>query len=150
MLSNASPAIAIENINSLPNKDPLADEANLRKKQNDYFGFILYTTFGLAAVRFSRVRRAVFYYRIELNVTCSACTTFSSEISSGSAERTKYLDVCPCARPWLHFLLFGFGTTVLQLLWDYLNIIYMLCELLITLIPVCLRYFVPGPARTCT
>jgi hypothetical protein len=57
MLSNAGLAIAIENINGLPNeKDPLADEVHLRQKQNNYFGFILYATFGLAAVRFSGVR----------------------------------------------------------------------------------------------
>ncbi|KAG6919403.1 Chitin synthase, class 1 [Tephrocybe rancida] len=54
MLSNATLAIAIENLNGLPNKnDPAADEASLQKKQNFYFGVILYSTFALAAVRFT-------------------------------------------------------------------------------------------------
>ncbi|KAF8076343.1 glycosyltransferase family 2 protein [Lyophyllum atratum] len=54
MLSNAALAIAIENLNGLPNnKDPLADERHLQAKQNFYFGVILYSTFGLAAVRFA-------------------------------------------------------------------------------------------------
>jgi len=53
MLSNAALAIAIENINGLPSTNPNADEADLRLKQNAYFAFILYSTFGLAAVRFT-------------------------------------------------------------------------------------------------
>ncbi|KAH0587521.1 Chitin synthase, class 1 [Termitomyces sp. 'cryptogamus'] len=52
MLSNATLAIAIENINGLPSDNPEADEASLRQKQNFYFGVILYSTFGLSAVRF--------------------------------------------------------------------------------------------------
>jgi chitin synthase len=54
MLSNATLAIAIENINGLPNvNDPLSDERRLAERQNAYFGFILYATFGLSAVRFT-------------------------------------------------------------------------------------------------
>ncbi|KAG5343093.1 hypothetical protein C0989_000083 [Termitomyces sp. Mn162] len=56
MLSNATLAIAIENINGLPSDNPEADEASLRQKQNFYFGVILYSTFGLSAVRFLGVR----------------------------------------------------------------------------------------------
>lgn len=60
MLSNASLAVAIENLNGLPNaKDPNQDLQHLRDKQNTYFGFILYATFGLAAVRFIGVRRSL-------------------------------------------------------------------------------------------
>ena len=55
MLSNAGLAVAIENINGLPSSNALADEDELRKKQNMYFAFILYSTFGLAAVRFTGV-----------------------------------------------------------------------------------------------
>jgi chitin synthase len=63
MLSNAGLAIAIENINGLPNlKNPLADEKNLTLKQNTYFGVILYSTFVLAAVRFIGVRELNFCY----------------------------------------------------------------------------------------
>jgi chitin synthase len=54
MLSNATLAVAIENINGLPNKgDANLDALQLRRKQNVYFGVILYSTFVLAAVRFS-------------------------------------------------------------------------------------------------
>lgn len=57
MLSNAGLAIAIENINGLPNSDnPEQDELDLRDKQNTYFSVILYSTAGLAAVRFMGVR----------------------------------------------------------------------------------------------
>jgi len=52
MLSNAGLAIAIENINGLPSKDITQDNARLAQKQNFYFAVILYSTFGLAAVRF--------------------------------------------------------------------------------------------------
>lgn len=56
MLSNAALAIAIENLNGLPNlKDPTQDAIHLTQKQNTYFGVILYSTFGLAAVRFAGV-----------------------------------------------------------------------------------------------
>ena len=53
MLTNAGLAIAIENLNGLPNEsDPEADEEHLRSKQNTYFAIILYSTFGLSLVRF--------------------------------------------------------------------------------------------------
>ncbi|KAA1466457.1 chitin synthase [Dentipellis sp. KUC8613] len=52
MLSNAGLAVAIENINGLPSSDPTADENRLRNRQNDYFAFILYSTFFLSMVRF--------------------------------------------------------------------------------------------------
>jgi len=52
MLSNAGLAVAIENLNGLPSADPAANESRLRRKQNFYFGVILYSTFALAAVRF--------------------------------------------------------------------------------------------------
>jgi len=53
MLSNAALAIAIENINGLPSSNETQDENNLRHKQNQYFAFILLSTFGLSAVRFT-------------------------------------------------------------------------------------------------
>ena len=49
ILTNAGLAVAIENINGLPASD---DQQVLRKKENTYFAIILYSTFGLAAVRF--------------------------------------------------------------------------------------------------
>jgi len=52
ILSNAGLAIAIENINGLPSDNPDIDRASLQQKQNFYFGVILYSTFGLSAVRF--------------------------------------------------------------------------------------------------
>ncbi|KAF9006420.1 glycosyltransferase family 2 protein [Cyathus striatus] len=52
MLTNAALAIAIENINGLPSDNAEKDAADLKAKQNTYFGFILYSTFFLAAVRF--------------------------------------------------------------------------------------------------
>ena len=55
MLTNAGLAVAIENLNGLPSDDEAADEAKLHKRQNIYFSVILWSTFGLAAVRFSGV-----------------------------------------------------------------------------------------------
>ncbi|KIJ70012.1 glycosyltransferase family 2 protein [Hydnomerulius pinastri MD-312] len=53
MLSNAGLAVAIENINGLTTAtDAVQDENELHAKQNIYFAVILYSTFGLAAVRF--------------------------------------------------------------------------------------------------
>jgi chitin synthase len=51
MLTNAGLAVAIENINGL-STSATEDAVELRKKQNFYFAFILYATFGLSAVRF--------------------------------------------------------------------------------------------------
>lgn len=53
MLTNATLALLIENLSGLPSQDANTDEAELRKKQNTYFGVILYSTFALAAVRFT-------------------------------------------------------------------------------------------------
>jgi len=54
MLTNAGLAVTIENINGLETGDSLnADEDELHKKQNTYFAIILYSTFALAAVRFT-------------------------------------------------------------------------------------------------
>ncbi|KAJ7744479.1 glycosyltransferase family 2 protein [Mycena maculata] len=52
MLSNAGLAIAIQNIDGLPSTNEAVNEADLQKKQNTYFSIILYSTFGLALVRF--------------------------------------------------------------------------------------------------
>ncbi|KIY73762.1 glycosyltransferase family 2 protein [Cylindrobasidium torrendii FP15055 ss-10] len=52
MLSNAGLAIAIQNLNGLSTGDLEKDEDALRDKQNTYFSVILYSTAGLAAVRF--------------------------------------------------------------------------------------------------
>ncbi|KAJ3510618.1 hypothetical protein NLJ89_g4567 [Agrocybe chaxingu] len=52
MLTNATLAIAIENINGVPNPDLAVDQQDLRKKQSTYFAIILYSTFAISLVRF--------------------------------------------------------------------------------------------------
>ncbi|KAI9001377.1 glycosyltransferase family 2 protein [Trametes punicea] len=52
MLSNAALAVAIQNINGLPTGNEAADEQRLVSRQNSYFTFILFATFGLALVKF--------------------------------------------------------------------------------------------------
>ncbi|KAK1224389.1 hypothetical protein PQX77_012685 [Marasmius sp. AFHP31] len=52
MLSNATLSIAIANLNGLPSDDPKKDQEALANKQGTYFNIILYSTFGLAFVRF--------------------------------------------------------------------------------------------------
>ncbi|TCD70431.1 Chitin synthase, class 2 [Steccherinum ochraceum] len=53
MLTNAGLAVAIENISGLPSDNPEQDQATLHQRQNVYFTIILYSTFGLALVRFT-------------------------------------------------------------------------------------------------
>ena len=60
MLTNAALAVAIENLNGLPSNNEQKDEDELRNKQNTYFAVILYSTFGLAAVRFAGVCPSIF------------------------------------------------------------------------------------------
>ena len=55
MLSNAALAVAIESLDGISTGSEQIDEAKLQKKQNIYFAVILYSTFGLAAVRFMGV-----------------------------------------------------------------------------------------------
>jgi chitin synthase len=56
MLSNATLAVAIENIDGLTTtSNSVQQEINLQKKQHFYFDIILYSTFALAAVRFTGV-----------------------------------------------------------------------------------------------
>lgn len=57
MLSNGLLAVTIENLNGLSSNDEAVDNAELRKKQNIYFAVILYSTFGISAVRFAGVSR---------------------------------------------------------------------------------------------
>ncbi|KZV76117.1 glycosyltransferase family 2 protein [Peniophora sp. CONT] len=68
MLSNAGLAVAIENINGLvdtnDSKEILQEQADLRTKQNDYFAFILYATFGLSLIRFI----GCLYYLFKRNI----------------------------------------------------------------------------------
>ena len=52
MLSNAALAVAIENVNGLSSGSLETDENTLASKQHIYFAVILYSTFGLSAVRF--------------------------------------------------------------------------------------------------
>ncbi|EPQ59000.1 chitin synthase [Gloeophyllum trabeum ATCC 11539] len=52
MLSNAALAVAIENLNGLSNGSLSADNQELANKQHIYFAILLWSTFGLALVRF--------------------------------------------------------------------------------------------------
>lgn len=53
MITNAALAVAIENINGVEDDEITDDQQkDLRAKQNTYFAFILYSTFGLSLVRF--------------------------------------------------------------------------------------------------
>jgi chitin synthase len=67
MLTNAGLAVAIENINGLvdtSNAKDLEDaQDQLRTRQNLYFEIILYSTFGLALVRFIGVSRPCCAFR---------------------------------------------------------------------------------------
>ncbi len=52
MLTNAALAVSVENINGLPSNNQAENDAEIHAKQNIYFTIILFSTFGLALVRF--------------------------------------------------------------------------------------------------
>ncbi|EJF62799.1 glycosyltransferase family 2 protein [Dichomitus squalens LYAD-421 SS1] len=52
MLSNAALAVAIESLDGISTGSEQVDQAKLQHKQNTYFAFILYSTFGLSLVKF--------------------------------------------------------------------------------------------------
>lgn len=52
MLTNAALAVSVENINGLPSANQAENDAEIHAKQNIYFTIILFSTFGLALVRF--------------------------------------------------------------------------------------------------
>jgi hypothetical protein len=94
MLTNAGLAIAIENINGLVDDDNTSDIQNankhLHEKQSTYFSIILYSTFGLALVRFvgvSATRNGLGSSRLTL--PRSACISGSVAIFSASAVATE-------------------------------------------------------------
>ena len=68
MLSNAALSVAIENSNGLSSGNLETDEESLLNKQHIYFAVILYSTFGLAAVRFLGVSKALNQISIHLNL----------------------------------------------------------------------------------
>lgn len=91
MLSNATLAVAIENINGLTSvQDAALDEQELRTKQNTYFAVILYSTFGLAAVRFTGVSFLESHFvATSLTHSFSACGTGSDATFSDGAGGTE-------------------------------------------------------------
>jgi chitin synthase len=76
MLTNAALSVAIENINGLETASNLVqDQLKLREKQNLYFAVILFSTFALAAVRFTGVSyRSSKVYSTGLMLVSSACS----------------------------------------------------------------------------
>jgi chitin synthase len=64
MLTNATLAILIENISGLQTNEQQA-ETELRARQDTYFKFILWATFGLSAVRFLGVSPYVSFCKNE-------------------------------------------------------------------------------------
>jgi chitin synthase len=64
MLSNVTLAVLIGTSSSVPNSDLNVDEERLMRKQNTYFGIILYSTFGLSLVRFL----GCLYYFVKRNL----------------------------------------------------------------------------------
>jgi len=93
MLSNASLAVAIENINGLQSTNPAStaiQQAQQAAKQNTYFGVILYATFVLASIRFIGVGTSLLVLSIA-NLFCSVCITSLRGIFLGSVARINSL-----------------------------------------------------------
>ena len=91
MLTNATLAVSIENANGFVNESSeqaLEDQKNgLRLKQQTFFGIILWSTFGLAMVRFVGVSiRGLFWESRILSLIFSVCITSSTAIFSAGAE----------------------------------------------------------------
>jgi hypothetical protein len=99
MLSNAGLAIAIENVNGLPQNEA-ADEVRLQKKQSTYFAIILYSTFVLALIRFLGVRglnslsfRRAYVLTLGFFFSRSACSISSSATCSAASAGLDYADL---------------------------------------------------------
>lgn len=97
MLTNAGLAIVIESTSGLETNAQKV-ETELRARQNAYFTFILWATFGLSAVRFIGVRPCVTILQrrkdsMLTRILCSACGTSSNATSSGYAAGNEG----PCA-----------------------------------------------------
>ena len=60
LLSNAALAVSIENLSGTPSGNEATDNQRLQSKQHFYFAVILWTTFGLSAVRFTGVSAFAF------------------------------------------------------------------------------------------
>lgn len=95
MLSNAGLSVAVENLNGLSTGDEATDTKKLQSKQQIYFAVILYSTFGLAFVRFMGVSNysASFCRQILIVSLCSVSGSSSNATSSGAAVATK-LSLC--------------------------------------------------------
>lgn len=69
MLSNAGLAITIQSLNGTPSGDEAKDQKQLQAKQHVYFAILLWSTFGLAFVRFIGVSRpATFTYVLATDI----------------------------------------------------------------------------------
>ncbi len=100
MLSNAGLAVAIQSLNGLGTGNEEADEATLEKRQNIYFAVILYSTFGLALVKFIGVSSITFQEERQLTrLHRSVSSTGSGETSSAAAGGTESC-LCRCYGGW--------------------------------------------------
>lgn len=61
MLSNAALAITIESLNGTPSGNEATDQKQLQAKQHWYFSILLWSTFGLALVRFIGVSLSSYF-----------------------------------------------------------------------------------------
>ena len=91
MLTNAGLSVAIANLNGLSSGDYKTDQQELQDKQQTYFAIILYSTFGLALVRFIGVSIFMCLYVLVVNANgySSACSTSSNATCSGSAAEIR-------------------------------------------------------------
>lgn len=96
MLSNATLAVAIANLNGLSSGDEAADAKKLQAKQQIYFAVILYSTFGLALVRFVGVRADFFKVQGKRLTTLiySVCFISSGATFSDSAVALDLSSLC--------------------------------------------------------
>lgn len=97
MITNAGLAILIENINGPRSADVTDEELELqlRRKQDTYFKFILWATFGLSFVRFLGVSVPVGLLSLCLTARSSACSTGSSATPSGGSGATNSAALTP-------------------------------------------------------
>lgn len=79
MASNAALAIAIENMNGVTTAD---SQEELQSKQNTYFAVILYSTFGLAAVRFIGVRFLPHQFAVGISLKKVQFSVFSTSLNA--------------------------------------------------------------------
>lgn len=130
MVTNAGLAIGIEAISGVSGSST-SNQQELQSRQSTYFAIILYSTFGLSAIRFIGVRFLPYQFNVGIslkNVQFSVFTTSSIETcfdASAGTSRTGSVMITKGTCPGHCFSIYLFSDT---LLFSIFNTFYIWCK----------------------